>query len=96
MKCKNCDQNIDTNFCPNCGQSAKVGEINLSYFLQEMTDSLFQINRGFFFTMRELFIRPGESIREYLSGKRNNHFTPIAYVLTLSTIYSTISSQLNL
>lgn len=96
MKCKNCDQNIDTNFCPNCGQSAKVGEINLSYFLQEMTDSLFQINRGFFFTMRELFIRPGESIREYLSGKRRNHFKPVAYVLTLSTIYFIISRQLNL
>lgn len=34
-----------------------------------------------------MFVRPGQSIRDYLSGKRKDHFKPIGYVLILSTFY---------
>ncbi len=91
MNCKNCDQIIDGNFCAHCGQSTKVDKITFSTFIGELSSSIFQINRGFLFTLKELFIRPGHSIREYLEGKRKNHFKPIAYAFTLSTIYFLLS-----
>ena len=31
--------------------------------------------------------RPGKSIQDFLDGKRKPHFKPIAYVLTLSTVF---------
>lgn len=68
-----------------------MGKINLSNFLHELSDGIFQINRGLFFTLRELFVRPGPSIRDYLEGKRKNHFKPVAYLFTLSTIYFILS-----
>lgn len=55
--------------------------------MHEVSHSLFQINKGFFFTFKELTVRPGNSLREFLAGKRKSHFKPIAYLLTLSTIY---------
>jgi hypothetical protein len=87
MNCKNCGEIVEGNFCASCGQSTKIDRINLAYFLSQLSNDVFQINKGLFYTLKELSIRPGHSIRDYLFGKRKNHFPPIAYAFTLSTIY---------
>lgn len=87
MNCKNCGHQLDGPFCSQCGQSAQVDRINLRNFLNEISESIFQINRGFFFTLKELTLRPGDSLHEFLAGKRKKHFKPLAYVLLLSTVY---------
>ena len=74
-------------FCSQCGQKAKVGRIDLDYVLHEIPTTILQLNRGFFFTLKELCLRPGHSIREFLSGKRVNHYKPIGFLLITSTIY---------
>lgn len=91
MTCKNCENTIQGKYCSHCGQKASVGKITLASLLDEFSDSVFQVNRGFFYTLKELFWRPGKSINEYLSGKRKKHFKPIAYVLVFSTIYFLIT-----
>lgn len=95
MSCMNCGQEAAGNFCSHCGQSTKIARVTVSNFLSDLSDSVFQINRGLFFSLKELFVRPRHSIREYLSGKRKNHIKPIAYALTLSTIYFLISQILD-
>lgn len=94
MNCKNCNQKTNGKFCTHCGQKTTVERINLSNFLKELSSSVFQINKGLFYTLKELFVRPGHSIRDYLSGKRKYHFKPIAYAFTLSTLYFLLSHQL--
>jgi len=91
MICKNCDQSTKGDFCNHCGQRTIVSKINLASTISELSYSVFQLDRGLFYSMKELFIRPGDTIREYLDGKRKNHFKPIAYVFTLSTAYFLIS-----
>jgi len=87
MICKNCKQNFNGNFCNNCGQNSKVRKINFRYLLDEIPNSIFQINRGFLFTVKELFTRPGHSIREFIEGKRKFHFKPLAFLFLTSTLY---------
>ena len=91
MNCKNCGSQIEGKFCFNCGQSAKVDKLNLQSFLTELVDNVFQINKGLFFTIKELSLKPGHTIKFFLEGKRKNHFKPIAYVFLLSTIYFLVS-----
>jgi len=91
MNCKNCDNKIEGNFCTYCGQNVKVDRLNLPNFLTEISDSVFQLNRGLFYTIKELFIRPGHAIRDFIQGKRKEYFKPITYVLTLSTLYFLVS-----
>ncbi len=91
MDCKNCGEIVEGNFCPNCGQSSKVKRINFFNFFTQITESVFLINKGFFYTLINLFLRPGQSIRNFLDGKRKYHFKPLAYVLVLSTVYYLIS-----
>jgi len=40
------------------------------------------------FTIKELFIRPGNSIRQFLGGKRIKHFKPISLVIILAGAYA--------
>lgn len=91
MNCKNCGHRTKSNFCPQCGQSTNVEKLTLSNFLADIFSSIFQVNRGFLYSLKELFIRPGHSIREYLNGRRKNHFKPVAYAFTFSTIYFILS-----
>jgi len=87
MKCKNCGNQVSRNYCSQCGQSSRISRINLPNFLEELSVSIFQINRGFFFTIKELTIRPGNTIREFLAGKRRSHIRPITFLISLSTLY---------
>ncbi len=91
MVCKNCEAIVEGKFCSNCGQNAKVGKINFPNFLNEVSESIFLVNKGFFFTLINLFLRPGQSIRDFINGKRKYHYKPIAYVIVLSTVYFLIS-----
>jgi len=87
MNCKNCGQTVNDKFCSKCGQRSDVSRINFTNFIDEVSQSFFKINKGFFYTLKELTVRPGNTLKEYLDGKRKSHFKPIAYLLALSTVY---------
>ncbi len=91
--CKNCGEKADGNYCRTCGQKTSVGKITTSNILNEVATGIFQVDRGFFYTLIALFTRPGNAIREYLDGKRKTYFKPVAYVLTLSTLYFLVSQS---
>jgi len=91
MNCKNCGQTTEGNYCSHCGQKSNVARITFSNLLTQLSGSILQVDRGFFYTLKELFTRPGGSINEYLDGKRKKHFKPIAYVIILSTVYFLVS-----
>ncbi|MBO0951601.1 DUF3667 domain-containing protein [Fibrella forsythiae] len=63
--------------------------------MHEIQHGILHVDRGFFFTIKELFTRPGDSIREYIEGKRVDHFKPVAFLLILSTVYAFLSKPLN-
>jgi len=95
MNCKNCKNPVSQNFCGHCGQKSNVKRINLPSFLEELSESILQVNKGFFYTVKMLFINPGDSIKAFLNGKRKPHFKPIVYTLTLSTVYYILSKLLD-
>jgi presenilin-like A22 family membrane protease len=86
-KCLNCDQNIEGNFCSNCGQKTSIHRFSIKHFFaHDLLHGLFHIDKGFLFTITELFTRPGNSIREYIQGKRVNHFNYFAAAILIITI----------
>lgn len=95
ITCKNCNQTFKGNFCGNCGQKADTHEINLQYFWHEIQHLLLHIDKGILYTTKQLFVRPGNTIREYINGKRVKHFKPIAFAFILSTIYALASHYSN-
>jgi hypothetical protein len=93
--CKNCGHNFHGNYCAECGQSAHTERIDGHFFMHDIPHSVLHIDKGFFYTFKELIVRPGHSIREYLDGKRIRHFRPLAYLLLLSTISTLVDKLIN-
>jgi len=91
MICKNCENNFEGKFCNNCGQKSNTKRVNFNYLINEISTSFFQVNHGIFFTIKELTLRPGKSIKDFLNGKQKQHFKPLAFVLLTSTIYIVIA-----
>ena len=85
MKCKNCNGIVRKNFCSTCGQKTGVGKINYKSVVQELFQAFFL--NGFLFTLKELFLRPGSTIRAYLDGQRKRYFKPVVNVIILSSFY---------
>jgi hypothetical protein len=90
-KCLNCNAAIAGEYCSRCGQSANTHKINLHYLWHDIQHGLFHVDKGILFTTKELFTRPGNTIREFLQGKRVNHFKPISLVVILAGLYSLLS-----
>ncbi len=88
MNCKNCSEVISSNFCPKCGQKSNVDKITIKYIANSVVDSVFQIEKGFLYTQKELIFRPAKSIKNFIEGKRVNFYKPFAYVILMSTITS--------
>lgn len=93
--CKNCNNNYNGNFCNICGQSSHTQKINFQYVLHEIQHSILHVDSGIFYTIKELFLRPGNSIREFIEGKRIKHFKPAAFVIILSLIYSFLEHKID-
>ncbi len=90
--CKNCEHVFQGNFCSNCGQKTNTNPIDFGFIVHEVPHSAFHLNKGIFFTMKELCIRPGKTIKEYIDGKRVNHFPPLTYLLILTSLFVFVKS----
>ena len=84
--CKNCNHPVAENFCSYCGQSVNTHRINLHFVWHDIQHGFFHFDKGFLFTIKELFTRPGHSIHEYIEGKRVKHASPISLVIILATV----------
>ena len=81
MLCKNCSEQVDQKYCPNCGQKATTGRISLPGLIRDLPHAVFHIDKGILFNVVQLFKRPGPAIIDYLDGKRKNFFHPASYLV---------------
>ncbi|MCX2478325.1 DUF3667 domain-containing protein [Pedobacter sp. MC2016-15] len=85
--CLNCNTEIAGKFCSNCSQSTSTHRLSIAHvFEHDFIHGIFHFDKGFFYTLKELFTRPGHSIREYVLGKRTKHFNYFATIILLLTI----------
>jgi len=52
---------------------------------------VFHVDKGIFYTIKELLVRPKDTIKGYLEGKRINYFRPFAFIIILGTVYAFIA-----
>lgn len=94
--CKNCSSPYHHNFCSNCGQKVKTVRLDWHYIKDEANYTLLHFNKGLLYTIKELFTRPGETIREFIEGKRIKHYKPLLLVFVLAGISGFLSLKLDM
>lgn len=87
ITCKNCNQTFKGHYCNNCGQSADTHKINGHFLWHDIQHGLLHFDNGIPYSIKQLFIRPGHSIREFIEGKRVRHFKPLSLVVVLAALY---------
>ena len=95
-ECKTCGQRYQGNYCPRCGQSAKIGRYSFKNAMLLFLDVWGLGNRGMFRTLRDLLLRPGYMIRDYLKGMQMAYFPPFKLFFLLTTLSLLVESGMNL
>ena len=82
--CLNCGNPITDKFCPKCGQKTTIHKYSLKHFIEhDLIHGIWHVDNGILFTIRELFTRPGHSIREFINGKRVGYFSFVTMLLLI-------------
>lgn len=87
--CIYCNFELHGSYCSNCGQPAKLKRIDSKYMKEEI-GQVIQFEKGIFFTIKELLIRPGKSIREFIAKDRNRLVKPLLFIIITSLVYNLI------
>ena len=95
MICKNCKTEFSGNFCNNCGQPANIKRITFKYVLSRGLDA-FDFQDGLLFTIKELSLRPGKAIYNYIKDKRFIYYNPLKYYLLLGAIFFFLNLKFNI
>lgn len=90
MNCKNCNTEVNSKFCPDCGQPTNLKRIDGHYIIHEI-EHVLHFERGILYTIRELITNPGQNIRNYLSENRSRLVKPVIFIILTSLIYTLIS-----
>jgi len=84
-QCKNCQHPLTGPYCSQCGQE-KRGRFTVRGLLQDFIDSLTNLERGFWHTIRELSVQPARVVEDYIAGKTRPYMNPLRYAFFLTGI----------
>ena len=92
MKCLNCGNEFEGNYCPECGQSAETGRFTMKFIFENLAAAIISRDGSIWFTLKNLFTRPGSMITDILGGKRKKYFSPFPMLFFALTLYILITS----
>ncbi len=70
VTCLNCEHSIAEKYCSCCGQKTSTHRYSLKHFVEhDFVHGVWHVDKGIVFTIKELFTRPGHSVREFILGK---------------------------
>lgn len=94
--CKNCSEVYSGKFCNNCGQPASVKRLSWKYTFNEIRTGFVNYDKYKLLTIKDLFIKPGDTIREFIDGKRINHYKPFSLLLVVASLSLLLHHQFNI
>lgn len=87
--CLNCGAHFSGKFCEACGQRTDTRRITMQALLtNDLLRSIFHLETQLLYTLKQLLIRPGHAIREYLQGHRakfTNFFSLLVIIILVLT-----------
>lgn len=95
-ECATCGTRFEGNYCPRCGMSSTLGRYSAKKAFLLFLDVWGLGNRGMFRSLRDLVLRPGYMIRDYLRGMQMAYFPPFKMFFLLTALSLLVASGLNI
>lgn len=91
--CKQCELEISGAYCSQCGNAKDLKRIDEKYIINEVT-SVLNFDRGILYTIKELVLRPGVTVRKFIAEDRNRLVKPVIFIIISSLLYSVLRGLL--
>ena len=95
-ECLNCHDHYTGRFCPRCGQAATTSRFSMKVAAENFAEAYGMGERGMFRTIRDLILRPGYLILDYLRGMRASYYAPFKMFFLLFAISTFVTHGLNI
>lgn len=95
----NCQSDVSGKYCHNCGQKTDTHRITFKHFItHDLLHGVWHIEKGLFFTLKEIIVRPGQTAVNYIAGQRiryYNFFYLSLILIALNILTTTLNGVLN-
>jgi hypothetical protein len=91
IQCLNCGNTFKGQFCPHCGQKANTKRLQFVELFKNVVSPFVGGDSKVVNTCRDLFVRPGIMVRNYLMGKRARYYNPLQMFVYVITTYAIVS-----
>ncbi len=87
--CANCDHPLKPEqiYCEKCGQQVAIHRITFGHVIHEGVHYLTHADKGIFYLLKQLALRPGHVAREYIEGKRKKYMPPVSFFLIMVGLF---------
>lgn len=95
--CTSCGRAIDgapQKFCPACGQPTPAHRIDWHFIGHELEHSVLHMDRGLLYSLKELMLRPGYLMRDYVNGRRGRQVKPLLMLMVMAAVVVILSKYL--
>ena len=95
--CANCGRAIagtDQKFCPACGQPTPAHRIDWHFLGHALEHSVLHMDRGILYSLKELMLRPGRLMRDYINGRRGHQAKPMLMLMVMAAVVVILSKYL--
>lgn len=93
--CLNCGAEVESNYCPQCGQKTSISRFTILYLLKRAFINTLDLDGPFISTLWILLTRPGHAIREYVEGRRVSLFDPGKLLILMGAISTLVVIHYN-
>jgi len=87
--CKKCNEVIHGNFCSQCGCPRLLEKINWRFILNDIGDAFF-VNKGLFYTIKRLLIKPGDAVKHYIWVERTQYIGPVKFLVICCIVFAVV------
>ncbi|TDG35074.1 DUF3667 domain-containing protein [Pedobacter changchengzhani] len=88
--CQNCNDQLNSPFCPTCGRASKLKRIDGHYIIHEI-EHVLHFEKGILYTILGLLTKPGESVRNFFFENRSRLVKPIIFIIITSLLYTIVT-----
>ena len=84
--CANCNSRGTGKYCSNCGSAYVVKRLSVKGLVHDVFHFFTHLDKGFVFTLKQLFTSPGTMQRIYVEGERSKHQQPFSMFFICATV----------
>jgi hypothetical protein len=85
--CTNCGEESDGKYCHNCGQEIEIKRLEVKTIFKDVTHGILHWENSILKTFKKLLFKPGDTVRNYISGRRKLYVKPFTYFIFIQTVY---------